>query len=65
MPPDPAEVVPMEKLLGLRNNQAFITMMGFNADSFDRLLLKFGPMFSGHMPFDESGRIVEFKYTRG
>ncbi len=22
-------------------------------------------MFCGHMPFDESGRIVKFKYTRG
>jgi hypothetical protein len=40
-------------------------MMGFDADSFDKLLLKFGPMFSGHTPFDESGKIVKFKYTRG
>jgi hypothetical protein len=40
-------------------------MMGFNIDSFNRILLKFGPMYSGHMSFDESGRIVEFEYTRG
>jgi hypothetical protein len=40
-------------------------MMGFDADSFNRFLLKFGPMFSGHMPFDESGMIVEFEYTTG
>ncbi len=40
-------------------------MMGFNIDSFDIILLKFGPMCSGHTPFDESGRIVKFKYTRG
>ncbi len=39
-------------------------MMGFDTNSFDKLLLKFGPMFCGHMLFDESGRIVEFKYTR-
>jgi hypothetical protein len=40
-------------------------MMGFNANSFNRILLKFGPMYSGHMPFNESGRIVKFKYTTG
>ncbi len=39
--------------------------MGFNVDSFDRILLMFGPMYSGHTPFDESGRIVKFQYTRG
>ncbi len=39
--------------------------MGFDADFFDRLLLKFGPKFSGHTPFDESGMIVEFEYTTG
>ncbi len=40
-------------------------MMGVDANSFDRLLEKFGPMFPGNMPFDESGMIVEFKYTCG
>jgi hypothetical protein len=40
-------------------------MMRFKVDSFDRILLKFGPMYSGHTPFDESGRIVKFEYTRG
>jgi hypothetical protein len=40
-------------------------MMGFDIDSFNRIWLKFGPMYSGHMPFDESGRIVQFEYTRG
>ena len=39
--------------------------MGFDCLSFDRILDKFGPMFSGHTPFDESGMIVEFNYTRG
>jgi hypothetical protein len=52
-------------LLGLQDNQAFITMMEFNTNFFDRLLLKFGPIFSGHAPFDGSGMIVEFKYTAG
>jgi hypothetical protein len=40
-------------------------MMGFDTNSFDRLLVKFGPMFSGHKPFDESGIIVKFEYSRG
>jgi hypothetical protein len=40
-------------------------MMGFDAESFDRILVKFGPMFSGHTPFHPSGMIVEFEYTRG
>jgi hypothetical protein len=40
-------------------------MMGFDSESFDRLLDKFAPEFNGHTPFDESGSIVEFKYTRG
>jgi hypothetical protein len=40
-------------------------MMGFDCLPFDRILDKFGPMFSGHTPFDESGMIVEFKYTPG
>ena len=39
--------------------------MGFDAESFDRILEKFGPMFSGHTPFDPCGMIVEFEYTRG
>ncbi len=39
--------------------------MGFDCLSFDRILDKFGPMFSEHTPFDESGMIVEFDYTRG
>ena len=40
-------------------------MMGFDAKSFDRILEKFGPMFSGHTPFDPCGMIVEFEYIRG
>ena len=33
--------------------------------SFDIILEKFGPMFSGHTPFGPCGMIVEFKYIRG
>ena len=40
-------------------------MMGFDCLSFDRILDKFGPMFSKNTPFDESGMIVEFNYIRG
>jgi hypothetical protein len=39
--------------------------MGFNAMSFDRILVKFVPMYSGRTLFDPSGMIVEFEYTRG
>jgi hypothetical protein len=52
-------------MLASPNNQVFITMLGFDANSFNRLLSKFGPMFCGHTPFDESGIIVKFKYTTG
>ncbi len=40
-------------------------MMGFDCLSFDRILDKFGPMFSRHTPFDESRMIVELEYTHG
>ncbi len=40
-------------------------MMGFDCDSFDKILKKFGPMFSSHSPFDESGFIVPFEYVKG
>ena len=61
----PLELSPWRRLLSSKNDQAFITMMGFDCESFDRLLEKFAPMFDGHTPFDESGYIVEFEYTRG
>jgi hypothetical protein len=38
-----------------QNNQAYITMMGFDCESFDKILENFGPMFSSHTPFHESG----------
>jgi len=40
-------------------------MTGFDCDSFDSLLVKSGPMFDGHTPFDKSGMIVEFEYVTG
>jgi hypothetical protein len=49
--PIPLKLSPWRKLLHSRNDQAFITMMGFDGESFDRILVKFGPMFSGHTPF--------------
>ena len=56
---------PWRKLLASRNDQAYITMMGFDCESFDTILDKFAPMFSGHTPFDSSGMIVPFEYTMG
>ena len=40
-------------------------MMGFDCETFNKILKKFDPMFSSHTPFDKSGMIVEFEYTRG
>jgi hypothetical protein len=40
-------------------------MMGFDCESFDKILESFGPMFSSHTPFDESGFIVPFEYVNG
>ncbi len=40
-------------------------MLGFDCHSFDQVLEKFAPMFSGHTFFDKSGMIVEFVKTRG
>jgi hypothetical protein len=54
------ELSPWQKLLELRNNQVYITMMGFDCESFHRILEKFDPMFSGNTPFDTSGMIVDF-----
>ncbi len=39
--------------------------MGFNCESFDKILEYFDPMFSSHTPFNESGFIVPFEYVRG
>ena len=61
----PLALSPWRKLLASRNDQAFITMTGFDCESFDRVLDKFGPMFSGHTPFDASGMIVAFEYVTG
>ncbi len=38
--------------------------MGFDCESFDKLLKKFAPRYSGHTPFPKSGMIVEFEYIR-
>jgi hypothetical protein len=52
-------------MLKSRNNQAYITMMGFDCKMFGKILDKFGPIFSSRTPFDESGFIVPFKYISG
>jgi hypothetical protein len=51
---------PWQKLLASRNDQAYITMLGFDCESFDKVLKKFSPIFSRHTPFNKSGMIVEF-----
>jgi hypothetical protein len=44
----PLKLLPWQKLLASRNDQAYITMLGFDCKSFDKVLKKFAPMFSGH-----------------
>lgn len=58
----PLRLSPWRKLLASQNDQAYITMMGFDCESFHKILEKFGPMFSTHTPFDKSGMIVEIEY---
>jgi hypothetical protein len=52
-------------LLALQNDQAYITILGFDCNSVDQVLEKFAPIFTGHTPYDKSGMIVEFEYTWG
>ncbi len=40
-------------------------MVGFDCESFSKILEKFALMFSGHTPFNKSGMIVEFEYNWG
>jgi hypothetical protein len=61
----PLALSPLQKLLASQNDQAFITMMGFDCESFDRILEKFGPIFSSHMPFNALGMIVKFDIVSG
>jgi hypothetical protein len=61
----PLALSPWRKLLESQNNQAYITMTGFNCESFNKILEKFSPMFLGHTPFDASGMIVKFEYVCG
>ena len=61
----PLKLSPWRKLLASQNDQAYITMMGFDCESFSRILEKFCPIFSTHIPFDKSGMIVKFEHIRG
>ena len=40
-------------------------MMGFDVDSFEKILDKFSPVFLTHTPFDASGMIVPLDDHRG
>jgi hypothetical protein len=61
----PLKLLPWQKLLASRNDQVYITMFVFDCKSFDKVLKKLAPMFSGHTPFDKSGMIDEFEYIQG
>ncbi len=61
----PMKLSPWQKLRASQNDQAYITMTGFDFESFEKILERFAPMFSGHTPFNSSGMIDEFEYTTG
>jgi hypothetical protein len=54
----PLELSPWRKFQASRNDQAYIIMMGFDVDSFEKNLEKFSLMYLTHTPFDASGMIV-------
>jgi hypothetical protein len=62
---DPAEAVSMAKIACITKQSSIHHNDRFDANSFDRLLEKFCPTFSGHTPFDESRVIAKFEYTKG
>jgi hypothetical protein len=59
------QLSPWQKLRASQNDQAYITMMGIDCESFEKILERFALLFFGHTPFDSSGMIVEFEYTMG
>ena len=61
----PLALSPWRRLLSSRNEQAYITMLGFDCKSFDTVLGKFDPMFVKYTPFTESGMIEEVDYVLG
>jgi hypothetical protein len=60
----PLELSTWQKLQASRNDQAYITMMGFDVDSFEKNLEKFSPIYLMHTPFDASGMIVSLDDVR-
>ncbi len=65
MRPVPAEAVPMAKIAWIAKQSSIHHNDGVQFWFLWQTLLKFGPMFSWHTPFSESGMIVEFEYTTG
>ncbi len=61
----PLALSPWRKLQASRNDQAYITMMGFDIDSFETILKKFSPMYLTHTPFDASGMNIPLDDPRG
>ncbi len=45
-------------MLALQNDQAYITMMGFDCESFDKVFERFAPMFPGYTPFESSDQLI-------
>ncbi len=61
----PLTLSPWQKLHASRNDQAYITMMGFDVGYFEKILEKFSPKYSTHTPFDESWMIFPLDNPRG
>jgi hypothetical protein len=54
----PLALSPWQKLQASRNDQTYITMMGFDINSFETILKKISPMYLTRTHFDASGMIV-------
>jgi hypothetical protein len=46
---------PWQKVYASCNDQAYITMMCFDIESFEKILEKFSPMYSTHTPLMNQG----------
>jgi hypothetical protein len=56
---------PWQKLLASLNDQTYITIMGFDFESFDCLLESFCPMFFQYTIFDAPGMITKIESVTG
>ncbi len=56
---------PWHKLYSSKNDQAFITLTGFDVDGFNTILHIFAPIFDDYTPFNTDGSIIPLTTTKG